>query len=195
MKVWAGISRSRLLLIIALLVMHPLPMGILGLGRGLRRIGRKRTRRRSLIRQIPTQQALLARIVLVGVSGGLPIPGALALAHSYLEGPVAAETAAVIRRSRREGATSALGQGGDLTRPLFSKLTMAAASGAPVGEAVSSYLAELRAEQRSLALERIRRLPVTLMIPLGLLILPGFVLLFVGPIVYRALSDLSLALP
>ena len=188
-------SRSRLLLLMALVVMHPLPMGIAGLGRGLYQIRRKRRRQRYLIREIPTQQALLARIILVGVSGGLPILAALSLAHSYLEGPVAEEAGAVIRRSRREGATQALGQGGELTRTLFSKLTMAAASGAPVGEAVSSYLAELRAEQRTLALERIRKLPVTLMIPLGLLILPGFVLLFVGPIVYRALSDLSLALP
>jgi hypothetical protein len=190
-----AVGRTRLLLLVALVLMHPLLTGLAGLSWGLFRLGKKRSRRRSVAREIPTQQALLARILLVGISGGLPIPAALALAHSYLEGPVATETGAVLRRSRREGATSALGQGGDLTRPLFSKLTMAAASGAPVGEAVSSYLAELRAEQRTQALERIRRLPVTLMIPLGLLILPGFVLLFVGPIVYRALSDLSLALP
>ena len=46
-----------------------------------------------------------------------------------------------------------------------------------------------------MALEQVRRLPVTLMVPLGLLILPGFVVLFVGPIVLNSLMDLSGSLP
>lgn len=181
------------LLIAAVAVLEP-GVAVLGILVTMAAKSQKRDRDREKM-QTPGQLALLARILLVGVSGGLPIAGALELAHGYVDGPVAAETGAVLRHARRHGATAALGQGGPLTRSLFSKLTMAAASGAPVGDAVSSYLAELRTEQRSRALERMRRLPVTLMIPLGLLILPGFVLLFVGPIVYRSLTDLVLVLP
>jgi tight adherence protein B len=89
----------------------------------------------------------------------------------------------------------ALAEAGPLTRPLLSRLALATASGAPIAEAVADHLVELRHVRRTQALERVRRLPVTLMIPLGLLILPGFVVLFVGPIVFRSLGDLLGALP
>jgi hypothetical protein len=62
-------------------------------------------------------------------------------------------------------------------------------------EAVASYLAELRLERRTAALEKARRLPVTLMIPLGLLILPGFVLLFAGPVLLGSITELARSLP
>jgi hypothetical protein len=64
-----------------------------------------------------------------------------------------------------------------------------------MAEAVADHLVEIRQERRTDALERVRRLPVTLMIPLGLLILPGFVVLFVGPIVFRSLGSMVGALP
>jgi tight adherence protein B len=78
---------------------------------------------------------------------------------------------------------------GSLTRPLFARLALAQASGAPMTEAVTAFLAEFRAQRRMEAVTRMRRLPVTLMLPLGLLILPGFVVLFAGPIVVRSLAD------
>jgi hypothetical protein len=82
-----------------------------------------------------------------------------------------------------------------LMRPLFGRIALAQASGAPMHEAVSAYLADGRAARRGKALEQVRRLPVALMVPLGLLILPGFVVLFVGPIVLNSLVDLSRSLP
>jgi hypothetical protein len=64
-----------------------------------------------------------------------------------------------------------------------------------MAEAVAAYLEELAAARRSEALDRVRRLPVTLMLPLGLLILPGFVVLFAGPILFTSFVDLLGVLP
>jgi pilus assembly protein TadC len=64
-----------------------------------------------------------------------------------------------------------------------------------MSDAVAAFLSESRATRRTEALEKVRRLPVSLMVPLGLLILPGFVVLFVGPIVLGSLVDLFGAVP
>jgi tight adherence protein B len=125
----------------------------------------------------------------------MTLGAALELAQGFLRGDVGEEISMVVRRARRQGTSLALSEAGQLTRPLLSRLTLAAASGAPVAEAVADHLVEMRQQRRTAALERVRRLPVTLMIPLGLLILPGFVVLFVGPIVFRSLGSLVGALP
>lgn len=179
----------------ALLIQHPLALASAGIALGLRTLWKRRSARRTRACEIPNQQAVLARVVLVGLTAGLPLARALELAHDFVSGEVAMETEAVIRRSRRQGMSLALSQSGPKTRPMLARLAMAAASGAPVAEAVATYLAEVRQERRTSALEKVRRLPVTLMIPLGLLILPGFVVLFVGPIIFRSLSDLIVGLP
>lgn len=174
----------------ALLVLHPLLLmlpvgGLLG-----------RLRRRRPLDLVPEQQALAARIVLVGLAAGLPLSATLQLAAERTTGAVAAELTLLTRRSRREGIAQALSRWtGPNTNSLLTRLARAAASGAPMFDAVASYLAELRLERRTKAIEKARRLPVTLMIPLGLLILPGFVLLFVGPVLLGSLIELRGSLP
>ena len=178
-----------------LLIHRPLALALTIGCFGGRYLWERRAARRARLRTAPTQQALLARIVLVGLTAGLPLISALDLARGFVRGEVAAETAAVVRRARRQGTALALAESGPLTSPLLSRLAMAAASGAPVAEAVADHLSEMRQLRRTAALERVRRLPVTLMVPLGLLILPGFVVLFVGPILFRSFGSLVGALP
>jgi pilus assembly protein TadC len=101
-----------------------------------------------------------------------------------------------LRMARRQGMAAAMAESnGPLMRPLFARIALAQSSGAPMQEAVTAFLADGRAARRGQALEKVRRLPVTLMFPLGLLILPGFVVLFVGPIVLNSLSGLAGSLP
>ena len=139
---------------------------------------------------------LVARVVQVGLAGGLPLAAALELAVGEVGQLVGAELNAALRTARRQGmASSMASSSGLLLRPLFARIALAQTSGAPMHDAVTAFLAEGRAARRGVALERVRRLPVTLMVPLGLLILPGFVLLFVGPIVLTSLLDLSRSLP
>ncbi len=141
--------------------------------------------------------ALVAgRTLLVALTGGLSLPAGLAVAAEEAGPRVGAELWRVLRLARGPGLAAALASAeGSLTRPLLTRLARAQASGAPMAEAVMSYLTEMQALRRVEALDRVRRLPVTLMIPLGLLILPGFVVLFVGPIVLTSLFDLFGSLP
>jgi hypothetical protein len=139
---------------------------------------------------------VVARVIHVSLAGGLPLTAALTLAVGEVGQLVAGELTATLRTARREGMSSALAASTvPLMRPLFGRITLAQASGAPMHDAVSAYLADGRAARRGKALEQVRRLPVALMVPLGLLILPGFVVLFVGPIVLNSLVDLSRSLP
>ena len=139
---------------------------------------------------------VVARVVQVGLAGGLPLAAALALAVGEVGQLVGAELNATLRTARRQGMASSMASStGLLLGPLLARIALAQTSGAPMHEAVTAFLAEGRAARRGVALERVRRLPVTLMIPLGLLILPGFVVLFVGPIVLTSLLDLSGSLP
>ena len=152
--------------------------------------------RRAEARRADSDAIVVGRVVQIALAGGLPLTAGLALAVEEVGEVVSAELTATLRAARREGMAAALaGSGGPCTRQLFSRIALAQASGAPMQEAVGAYLAEGRARRRGQALERVRRLPVTLMVPLGLLILPGFVVLFVGPIVLNSVMDLSGSLP
>jgi pilus assembly protein TadC len=78
---------------------------------------------------------------------------------------------------------------------LLSRLAHAQLSGASVSGAVAAFLEERRSARRAAASEAGRTLPVKLMLPLGLLILPGFILLFAGPLVLLSMSDLLGTMP
>lgn len=68
----------------------------------------------------------------------------------------------------------------------------ALSTGAPLIPAVSGHAARLRDEERSRQLSAARRLPVKLLFPLALLILPGFLVLTIGPAVLGSLERLGL---
>jgi len=153
------------------------------------------SRRRELSRA-EFDPLVVARVIQVGLAGGLPLTAALSLAVGEVGQLVAGELTATLRTARRAGMSSAMATStASFMRPLFGRIALAQASGAPMYEAVSAYLTDGRAARRGKALEQVRRLPVALMVPLGLLILPGFVVLFVGPIVLNSLVDLSRSLP
>jgi tight adherence protein B len=190
-------TRNPLILgsLVSVLILHPwLTAGVLGAR--LWRRSRRLAARRCLAREAQADLALLPRLLLVGLAGGMALPGAIELSAGHLRPVVRAELAGLLRNSRRHGLAGALTSSvGGLTQPLFARLAVAQASGAPMVDTLAAYLAESRAIRRGEAIERMRRLPVTLMIPLGLLILPGFVVIFVGPILLEALTELSRSLP
>jgi len=147
-------------------------------------------------RQARADVVIAARTMLVALTAGLPLPAAMAMAADEAGHLVASELERVLRAARRHGTAAALAASqGRWTRSLLSRLARAQASGARMSEAVAAFLAETQAARRAEAMERVRRLPVTLMIPLGVLILPGFIVLFVGPIVVGSLLDLFGQLP
>lgn len=128
----------------------------------------------------------VAARLLVLVGAGLPLVPALEQAAASVPG-----IAGVARRSRRLGAAAALAAADGPLGPLLRRLADAVASGAPPEPAIRTYIDVERRRRHTIAVERARRLPVRLMIPMTLLVLPGFVLMVYGPAFIDLLTSLA----
>ncbi|MGH8875039.1 MAG: type II secretion system F family protein [Acidimicrobiia bacterium] len=148
--------------------------------------------RRARARESEEAVDALARVLVISLSAGLPLAAALEMSVPQLPDPVSGEVRAVLRRARRHGIAAALSQPAAIPgcpgslpdqycRRLFLQLARAQLTGAPVAATVAGFLEGRRSAARSRALEEARRLPVKLLVPLTLLVLPGFIALTVGP--------------
>lgn len=141
-------------------------------------------RRRPRRRPDPDPLGVSTRmLVLVGT--GLPLLAALEAAAG-----TEPEVAEVVRRSRRLGTAGALAGSGGPLAPLLHRLADAASSGSALEPTIRAFIDGERRRRHTRAIERARRLPVRLMIPMTLLVLPGFVVMVYGP----ALIDMVLRL-
>ncbi len=75
--------------------------------------------------------------------------------------------------------------------PLSRRIATAVETGAPVRGALESLVEERLAVERNEGLIRARKLPVKLLFPLALLILPGFLVLTVGPALLTSIDRLA----
>ena len=114
---------------------------------------------------------------------GSPCPRRSAPPGRFVHPALAHEVGDLLRRAARDGLGHALAAADGRGRPLYAGAARAVVTGAPLAPAVDAVVREAIAGQRAADLEAARRLPVRLMLPLALLILPGFVLLTVGPTV------------
>jgi len=131
-----------------------------------------------------------ARMLLIGLSAGLSLAAAMELAAGELDPGPAAELRAVLRQARVVGLTTALATEDGAFMRLFHRLARAHRTGAPVAGTIATFIEEDRTTRRAAVLEKLQRLPVTLTVPLALLILPGFILLTLGPTVATIVSQL-----
>lgn len=131
---------------------------------------------------------LLAQLVFVGLTGGLSLGASLSHARPHLEPELAAELDRLLRRGQHVGLAGALASSEGEARRFYTVLARAHVTGAPLAPAVAAFLDEERQAQRARAVEEARKLPVKLLVPLALLILPGFVLLTVGPSLVTSLK-------
>ena len=127
----------------------------------------------------------IAEVTGLGLSAGLTFRLAVADACGVVGGDQAREIATAIRRGE------SLGEG-TVEHRLLELGRNAADSGAPLLPAIDGLIDELRGDLRQRQLEQIRKLPVKLLFPLALLILPGFLLLTVGPVVAGSIQRLQL---
>lgn len=153
---------------------------LLGLGAWV--VGRRVLRPR--IRE--DDEAQLAELAALGLTAGLTFPAAVKAATQAVPGTESTR----LRRAGRIQADPASVPPDD--PGLFLVARRALATGAPLAPAVSGYATALRNEERSRQLTAARRLPVKLLFPLALLILPGFLLLTVGPAVLGSIERLGL---
>ena len=130
--------------------------------------------------------AVFARGLFVAVNAGLSLHAALTLASDGLDTQVVSEVRTLARVARRDGLALALAEASGTCSRLFLVLARAQTTGASIGEAVGGFVEEQREAHRLKVTEAARRLPVKLTVPLALLILPGFVVLTVGPSVLES---------
>ena len=134
---------------------------------------------------------LLADLVALGVASGLTVRGALAAAESHLHPVLAAEVAQLLDSMERDGSAPALVAAGGRLSDLGRVTAAAVTSGAPVVPAITAHADRVRHTRHAARIAAARRLPVRLLLPLALLILPGFVVLAVGPALLQALARLA----
>jgi pilus assembly protein TadC len=153
---------------------------------------RLRARRRAA-EEAEDDVALLADLTALGLRAGLGLIQALDRAAADVSPALADEVRTVVRAAGRGGTAAALTAAGGHAERLYRLAARAAATGAPVADAVDGYAAERRHADHARAAAEARRLPVRMLLPLALLILPGFVALAVGPALLEALDRLQLA--
>jgi len=140
----------------------------------------------------PSGLLLLADQVALGLRAGLTLDGAMEEAVHDLRGPLAIEVTGVLRDGRRIGMEASLTRATGRGSRLYRLSDRAVRTGAPLGPAIEALADELRHEDHARRTAAARRLPVRLLIPLALLILPGFVLALVGPALVTSLARLDI---
>ncbi len=135
---------------------------------------------------------LLADQVALGLRAGLTLEGALRAAVPDLPPNLQADVGGVLRRARSRGMAAALAAAAGDGGPLYRITERAVRTGASLAAAVEALAGELRHEDHSRRVADARRLPVRMLLPLALLILPGFVLALVGPALLGGLARLDI---
>ena len=144
----------------------------------------RRRRRRPRPDDVVTVAARL--LVMVG-AGAATVP---ALEGAVRGTGLEAATLGIMRRARRLGAAAAFATATGPLAPLLHRLAQSIVSGAPVEPAIRGFIEAERRRRHTRAMERARSLPVRLMLPMTLLILPGFVLMVYGPALVGLVTDM-----
>ena len=180
--------RERWALAGGLVVLQPV-LAVGGAVAGVLLVGRRRLRaRRRRLEAAASDVGVMAEMVSLALSAGLTISQALRVAQPLVHPVLRSEVDVVLRLAAHGGLSNALASATGHGRPFFVLIAHAVVTGAPLAPAVDSFVRQALADRRAAHLEAARRLPVRLMLPLALLILPGFVLLTVGPTVLAALE-------
>jgi pilus assembly protein TadC len=135
--------------------------------------------------------ALFADLVVLGVRAGLSLRSSIEEAGRHVVDELRLEASQLVDAMDAVGVAQALSGAAGRLGELGRVTAAAALSGAPLAAAVGAHASALRHTEHTAAVERARRLPVRMLLPLALLILPGFVVLAVGPAVLQSLARLG----
>ncbi len=171
---------------LGMMAVSPVILGLVAVG-GFGGIAVKRVVRSRHDRQRAEHDvAVLARGLYVAVKAGLSLSSAFSVASVGLCHAVATDVRSLLRAARRDGMALALSEAEGPCSRLFAVLARSHTTGASIGDAIAGFVEEQREARRLKVTEAARRLPVKLTVPLALLILPGFVVLTVGPSVLES---------
>ena len=137
----------------------------------------------------------IAQLLVVALSAGRSLGSALQVVRLHL-GPAAVSMIdEVVGRSRLVGLGRALAETQGPMADLAHRLARAQLTGAPALATVQTYIASLHDSRRAKAMEEARSLGVRLIVPVALLLLPGFVALVIGPYVFEQLDTVVGTVP
>jgi Flp pilus assembly protein TadB len=179
------------LVVAGLWILHP------GLGIGVAVVGGWLVLfRKAMLRRVtstsPDDVVAFGELVSLAMSSGASPIAAVSAARKHGPESIAGEVGRILRRSSTGHAAAAFrGHTGALA-PIIAPIGHALTTGAPLGLRVDVALTELRADVHARQVARLRRLPVRLLFPLTLLILPGFMVLTLGPSLLATLDRLQL---
>lgn len=146
---------------------------------------------RACERQMPEFLDILG----LGLSAGLSLDASLALFCDRRDCELSREIRAAMLswQMGMEGRSEALSSlSARLGSPSFegfcSVATEALSFGAPLAQALERQAASIRQEQRSRVQERIEKVPVKMLVPLGTLVVPAMLLAILGPLLSAALA-------
>jgi tight adherence protein C len=150
---------------------------------------RSARRRRAADAEVTEAELLAADAIAIGLKGGLAFDQAVLHAADSVEGAVGHGLRHALRRMSVplpiESASASMER-------IFEAAASSRVSGGSIAAAVAAVAASAREEHDATARERLARVPVRMLFPLALFILPGFVLMTVGPAVVSGLSSLGL---
>lgn len=159
------------------------------LAAALARVRRSRYRK---VREL-ADLASICDLTAIGLTGGLGVQPALEMAVRHVDGEVSLELGALLQRCRVDGIAAAMTTAQGAGRRLYCVVGAAVATGSSLLDSVARLAHDLHSELAASELEAVRKLPVTMLFPLTLLILPGFLLVAIAPAILDAFSRLELS--
>jgi hypothetical protein len=173
-------------------------MALIGLMVAAAMLGRLRPLR--LVRRRAAREdvdvLLVARLLALSIASGRPLGRALADVGQRLPHSQAAAIDDISIRANRDGLTRSLAETTGPLGDLAERMAKAQVTGAPVGPALDAFISTLHDAKRLQAVEEARTIGVKLILPLTLLLLPGFIALVVAPFVLEQLEGLlGVAIP
>lgn len=152
--------------------------------------GRSARRRAALLRQAPLALDLVAAVLAAGRS---PLD-AVRIVAAHSPAPLGEELATLERRVRLSADTGAAWRtlDGDVLEPVGRAFARAEISGAAIVPLVSDTAEDLRRRAWAKRRETVGRVGVRTTVPMGLCLLPAFVLVGVAPTVIAVLGSVAL---
>ncbi len=133
---------------------------------------------------------VVARLLALSIAAGRPLGRALTDVRRRLPEPDVSAIDDILGRANRDGLTRSLVETVGPLADLAERLAKAQVTGAPVGPALDAFISTLHDARRFQAVEEARTIGVKLIVPLTLLLLPGFLALVVAPFVLEQLEEL-----
>lgn len=133
---------------------------------------------------------VVARLLALSIASGRPLGRALEDVRERLPQPSVAAIDDILGRANQHGLTRSLIETVGPLADLAERLAKAQVTGAPIRPALEAFISTTHDARRLRAVEEARIVGVKLMVPLTLLLLPGFLALVVAPFVLDQLDEL-----